>query len=559
MKTRAGIWNDLKTKGACDVLILGGGVNGAGLMRELALQGVSCVLVDKSDFAAGASSASSRMIHGGLRYLENAEFKLVTESIAERNRLLQYAPHFVAPLKTTIPIKSWFSGMIKTPLVFFGLPVTPGGRGAVIVKMGLLFYDLITARDRRTPRHFFTSRHKSLAEIPGLADDIACTATYWDAWISQVERLCVDLIAEACRENPDCRALNYVMARKDSRDRVTLRDGLSGEELALQPAVVANATGAWVDVTNQTLGFDSRFMGGTKGSHLVINNPALYDALGDRMIYYEHADGRICIAFRFMNKVIVGSTDIRVADPDQAACEEREIDYMLTTLQGVFPKLTVARRDIVYTFCGVRPLPASDLDYTSRVPRSHRVAVAPPADGRAFAIYSLIGGKLTTFRALAEQAADLLLPALKKSRSVSTAARPYPGAKDFPGDASQKKRWIQRVAAASGLGAPQVANLLTRYGTEAEHLLGQDAAAWRQPLSSLPHYCVGEIRHIARHEWICHLSDLVRRRSTITILGEAGEAVLRELAGIAGAVLGWDGERQRAEISRARKEATGTG
>ncbi len=557
MKSRAETWDDLKRKRACDVLILGGGVNGAGLMRELALQGLSCVLVDKSDFAAGASSTSSRMIHGGLRYLENAEFALVKEAVTERNRLLRHAPHFVRPLKTTIPIKSRLAGMIKSPMVFFGLPVTPGGRGAVIVKMGLLFYDLITARHRQTPRHFFTSRDKSIQEIPGLVDDISCTATYWDAWISQAERLCVDMIAEACRENTECLALNYVTARKNGSDTVILHNASNGEETAIKPAVVVNATGAWVDFANRALGFESRFMGGTKGSHLVVDNRELYHALGDRMIYYEHLDGRICITFRFMDKVIVGSTDIRVADPDQAECEDQEIDYMLTTLQGVFPKLAISRGDVVYKFCGVRPLPASGLDYTSRVPRSHRVDVAGPADGRDFPIYSLIGGKLTTFRALAESAADLILPALKKSRSVSTAERPYPCAEDFPVGEPAQKLWTQRVAASSGLDEKQVANLLARYGTATESLLGEDPAAWRQPLQSLPDYCVGEIRFIARHECICHLSDIVRRRSIITILGAAGNAALQEIADIAGDILGWDGERRRTEIEMAAKEAAG--
>lgn len=150
MKKRTAIWRRLKGKDSCEVLILGGGINGTGLLRDLAAQGVSCVLVDKSDFTAGASSASSRMIHGGLRYLENAEFKLVREAVTERNRLLRCAGHFVRPLKTSIPLDSWLGGMIKSPLVFLGLPVTVGGRGAVVVKFGLWFYDFITEKiDRR--------------------------------------------------------------------------------------------------------------------------------------------------------------------------------------------------------------------------------------------------------------------------------------------------------------------------------------------------------------------------------------------------------------------------
>jgi glycerol-3-phosphate dehydrogenase len=557
MKTREAIWSGIKADPVCDVLILGGGVNGAGLLRELALQGIRCILVDKDDYAAGASSKSSRMIHGGLRYLENAEFQLVSEAVCERNLLLKYAPHYVGPLRTTIPITSWFDGLIKSPLVFFGLPATPGGRGAVIVKLGLCFYDLITGKNRQTPRHFFLSKARSLAEIPGLKTGIVCTATYWDAWISQPERLCVDMAREACRAMPACAALNYVTAEKADRDRVLLRDTAGGETLTVRPKVVVNATGAWIDSANRALGVETRFMGGTKGSHLVIDNRALYDALGDRMVYYEHADGRICITFRFMDKVIMGSTDIRVANPDDAMCEDAEIDYMMTTLKGVFPDLKLSHDDIVHVFCGVRPLPASGLDYTGRVPRAHHLALSESDNTRGFPIYSMIGGKLTTFRAFAEQVADTLLARLGKRRVVSTRERVYLGAEGYPKGEAEKRQWIGRVAAANGLAAERVAALLDRYGTEAERLAQRREPQWRIPLNALPDYTVGEILMIAESEQVLHLSDLVRRRSVITLLGLANETALAELAEIVGDVLGWDAERCKQEVDLALREARG--
>lgn len=557
MKTRDEVWSGIKADPACDVLILGGGVNGAGLLRELALQGVRCILVDKDDYAAGASSKSSRMIHGGLRYLENAEFKLVSEAVHERNLLLKHAPHYVGPLRTTIPITSWFAGLIKSPLVFFGLPVTPGGRGAVIVKLGLCFYDLITGKSRQTPRHFFLSKAKSLAEIPGLKSEIVCTATYWDAWISQPERLCVDMAREACRMMPSCAALNYVTAERRDRDHILLRDRVSGETLAVRPKVVVNATGAWVDFANRALGLETHLMGGTKGSHLVIDNASLYDALGDRMVYYEHVDGRICITFRFLDKVIMGSTDIRVANPEDAVCEDAEIDYMMTTLKGVFPSLKLSRADIVHVFCGVRPLQASGLGYTSRVPRAHHIALAEPDDVRGYPVCSMVGGKLTTFRAFAEQVADTLLPRLGRSRAVSTRDKAYHGAEGYPKGDAEKLQWIGRVAAANGLSPERVDALLERYGTEAERLAQRRESEWQMPLKALPDYTVGEIRMIAESEQVLHLSDLVRRRSVITLLGRASETALSELAGIVGDVLGWDADRRKQEVDLALREAKG--
>lgn len=556
MKRRKAIWDDLKAAGSCDVLILGGGINGAGLLRDLALQGVHGVLVDKDDFAAGASSKSSRMIHGGLRYLENAEFKLVMEAVNERNRLLKYAPHFVGPLRTTIPIKSWFTGLIKSPMVFFGLPVTPGGRGAIIVKLGLTFYDLISGKRRCTPRHYFTLKSKSLQEISGLRTDIVCMATYWDAWVSQTERLCFDMIGQACRGNSQCKALNYVTARKCGRDEVCLCDEVTGEETTIRPKMVVNATGAWIDITNRTLDLESHLMGGTKGSHLVVDNPALYEALGDRMVYYEHADGRICITFRFMGKVIVGSTDMRVEDPDQAACEDEEIDYMMTTLKGVFPGLDLSEDDIVFTFCGVRPLPSSGLDYTGRVPRSHRLDISEPDEQRGFRIYSMIGGKLTTFRTFAEQTADNILAQLGMTRTVSTEELSYRGATDYPTGESERQAWIQRVARANDLEEKRVADLLGRYGTEAEPFAREKGTSWRTPLRSLPDYTIGEIEYLAEKECVRHLSDLVRRRSVITMLGQATETALAELAEIVGATLEWDEQQRDEEIKLALREAT---
>ncbi len=557
MRTRESAWGGIKADPACDVLILGGGVNGTGLLRELALQGLRCFLVDKDDYAAGASSKSSRMIHGGLRYLENAEFKLVSEALHERNLLLKYAPHYVGPLRTTMPITSWFAGLIKSPLVFFGFPVTPGGRGAVIVKLGLCCYDLITRKDRQTPRHFILSKAKSLAEIPELKRDIACTLTYWDAWISQPERLCLDMARDACRSMPTCAALNYVNVEKSDRDHVVLRDQVSGETIAVCPKAIVNATGAWVDYTNKMLGADTHFMGGTKGSHLVIDNPSLYDALGDRMVYYEHTDGRICIVFRVLDKVIMGSTDIRVVHPDDAVCEDSEIDYMMQTLKGVFPGLKLSHDDIVHVFCGVRPLPASGLDYTSRVPRSHHLATSEADANRSIPIYSMIGGKLTTFRAFAEQVADKLLASFGKKRLASTRDRFYYGVVGYPKGEAEKQLWIARVAATSGLAAERVTALLERYGTEAERLAQQPEPDWRLALKALPDYTVGEIRMIATQEQVLHLSDLVRRRSVITLLGRASEAALNELTEIVGDSLGWDAQHRSREVALALTEARG--
>ncbi|MBL7115936.1 MAG: glycerol-3-phosphate dehydrogenase/oxidase [Kiritimatiellae bacterium] len=552
MKKRSVVWEDLKRRKSCQVLILGGGVNGTGVFRDLALQGIDCVLVDKDDFSAGASSKSSRMIHGGLRYLENAEFKLVKEAVYERNRLLRQAAHFVSPLKTTIPIDSWLSGLLKAPLLFFGVHVKVGGRGACIVKLGLTFYDILTGKQRQTPRHFFLSKKESLKQIPGLRDRITCTANYWDAMITQSERLCLEMIEEGCLENQDCAALNYVNVSRKGDDAVVLTDLESGEETSICPKIVVNATGAWVDLANAALGAESHFMGGTKGSHLVIDNQDLYDQISDRMVYYEHEDGRICIVFRFMDKVIMGSTDLRVANPDDAECEDSEIEYMMTTLKGVFPGLVISREDIVFKFCGVRPLPSSKDQYTSRVARSHSMKVSEPDDSRRFPIYSMIGGKLTTFGAFAEQVTDKILVKLGEARKMPVGERPYLGARNYPIDDRAKEAWLKGLGE---LDREYASVLLERYGTLAAEMVTAKGDAMKVALKVLPGYSVGEIEYMAEHECIRHLSDLTRRRSVITLTGRSTEATLAELADIVGDLLGWDAGRRREELHGALAEA----
>ena len=178
---RASTLENLREHPQVDVLIVGGGINGIGTFRDLALQGVNVLLVEKGDYCSGASAASSHMVHGGIRYLENGEFRLVREAVHERNRLIDNAPHYVHPLPTTIPIFKRFSGMLNAPLKFLGMLTKPSERGAVIIKLGLMMYDAYTKAQATVPVHRFEGRTRSLARYPKLNPDICYTATYYDA------------------------------------------------------------------------------------------------------------------------------------------------------------------------------------------------------------------------------------------------------------------------------------------------------------------------------------------------------------------------------------------
>src|SRR5689334_8785928 len=212
------ILHALKEDPNVSVLIVGAGINGIGTFRDLAVNGVDVLLVDRSDFCSGASSASSHMAHGGIRYLENGEFRLVREAVQERNRMIKNAPHIVKPLPTTIPIFRYFSGMLNAPLKFLGWMDKPSERGSLIIKLGLMMYDAYTGANRTVPRHQFLSRGASLGRWKQLNPEIVNTATYYDGLISNPERLALELVLDAEAENTNARALNYMSMISGEKD-----------------------------------------------------------------------------------------------------------------------------------------------------------------------------------------------------------------------------------------------------------------------------------------------------------------------------------------------------
>ena len=519
------------------VLIIGGGINGIGLFNELALQKIDVLLVEKTDFCAGTSAAMTRIIHGGLRYLENAEFRLVHEALGERNRLLRNAPHYVKPLPTTIPITSWTAGIVAGIRNLLNWPTKPGNRGALIIKTGLTLYDLLAGKSPM-PRHRFRFRRAALALRPALNPDVICTATYYDSKITYPERLCLELVQDAEAAFSGAHALTYVRALSASGGAVVLRDEISGETCEVRPKIVVNATGAWIDFTNRDIGRESRFIGGTKGSHIVLDHPELAAATGEDMIYFVNRDGRICIFYVVDGKVIAGATDIPADDPE-TVCDEGEVDYLLQSLQQAFPSIHVDRSHVVFRFCGVRPLPRSNALTPGQISRDHSFPVLPAGNGIDFPVYSLVGGKWTSFRALAEQTADAILRVLGRPRVRSSADLPIGGGKGYP-----------RLPEGTGLPQQRLLVLLERYGTVADRVAAYMQAGLDAPLASHAGYSRREIEYMALNERVVHLDDLIMRRTLIGILGELNLPLLKELAAIVSRVLEWPEEKTAAEIER---------
>ena len=547
----------LKDRPYADVLIIGGGINGLATFRDLALQGVDVALVERDDFISGASAASSHMIHGGIRYLENGEFRLVNEAVTERNGLLHVAPHYVRPLQTTIPIFSTFSGVLSAPLRF----LRHGGgkhteRGAALIKIGLVIYDSFSrggafAGQGRVPRHTFRARKRSLQDLPDLNPAVKYTATYWDASLHDPERLAIDVLRDGRAAGADrARAVNYTAAVGVEDGKVLLRDVASGEEVRFAASVVINASGPWTDITNEALGDRTRYMGGTKGSHIVLDNPALLAATGGRELFFENADGRIVLIYPLKGRVLVGTTDLEHAMGEPTVCTEAEVDYFIDLIGQVLPEVAVEREQIVYRFSGVRPLPGHGELAPGFVSRDYRIESAALAGTADITVLSLVGGKWTTFRASAENLADHALELLAVPRRRSTRGLPIGGGRGYPMTERARRQWID--ANAGGLEPARVATLLDRYGTVAADVIAAIANdAQDAPLGTVPSFSTGELRHLARTESVVHLDDMLLRRTSLGFIGAVTAESAAEIAQAIAPVMDWDAAQCASETDRA--------
>ncbi|UGS27719.1 glycerol-3-phosphate dehydrogenase/oxidase [Microbacterium resistens] len=535
----------VREAGRTTVLVIGGGINGISTFRELALQGVDVVLAERGDFASGASAASSHMVHGGIRYLENGEFRLVNESVHERNGLLKIAPHYVKPLQTTIPIYSTFSGILSAPLRFLTHKSgKPKERGAFLIKMGLMIYDTFSRDGGTVPRHRFHGRKKSLEALPMLDPKIKYTATYYDASMHDPERLALDVLQDGRAAHPGAVALNYVEAVGRDGDRILLRDLETGTEFGVAADVVVNTSGPWTDLTNEALGTQTRFMGGTKGSHIVLDHPELLAATGGREIFFEHSDGRIVLIYPLKGRVLVGTTDIDADPREIALCTEEEVDYFFELIHHVFPSISVDRGQIVYRFSGIRPLPRHEDTAPGFVSRDYRVEV--DREG-AVPLVSLVGGKWTTFRALGESLSDTVLGLIDRTRTVSTAGRAIGGGRDYPAD-DARDAWLARNLPGAGARAEL---LLARYGTRAAEVWEHIEQGPDTPLAGGA-VSTRELEWMVENELVVRLADIVLRRTSLAFTGDVDEAVLEQLAAALAPLLGWDRARTDAEVDRTR-------
>ena len=534
------------------VVVIGGGINGVGVFRDLCEQGVSCLLVERSDFCSGASAAPSRLIHGGIKYLETGELRLVKQSTLERNRLLLSAPHCVKPIQTVVPARSWLGGILPSIMRFIGLKARLVDRGLLILAGGVMLFDWFGRHQRTMPRATFQWGRSFRKRYPDLASDVCGAAIYYDAKITSPERLGLELVTDGMAACADSLALNYATVERVEGGKLHLRDQSTGAEHTVTADLIVNAAGAWIDVVNRTLGIETAYIGGQKGSHIILENERLKRAIASKMLYFGSADGRIALLYEFLGNILVGSTDLPVTGADNVVCDDAEVDYMLAAVAELFPSIPVTRDQVRYRYSGVRPLPRSGSSDPGSVSRDHSIRKDRLRDAQV-PVWSLIGGKWTTFRGFAEETVDLILRLMHRRRVVDTSIKPIGGGRGYPVDAQARRSLLGRLAA--DVGEARAVVLFERYGTQATGLVDWLALHGDLPLESCSGYSGEEIGYLTSNEMVHRLADILYRRTDIALSGRLTLEVVNEVGGVVARSLGWDDERLGEEVARVVRHA----
>lgn len=482
--------------GSYDLIVIGAGINGAAIAREAALVGLGVLLLEQDDLGSGTSAASTRLIHGGLRYLEHAELGLVYESLHERERLLRLAPHLVTPLGLYLPL---YRG---------------GKRPPWQIRAGMWVYDLLSL-GRSVPRHRMLAEAAVVKALPGLArDGLIGAAHYYDAQIAYPERLIVELVRDAVAHGASLRT----HARVTRIDVVANRtrgvewlgnDGTVGRAEA--PRIV-NATGPWVDRVVGDLA-TRKLLGATKGSHLVCRP---FPGAPAQAVYAEAAsDGRPFFVVPWNELYLIGTTDERFdGDPGKIAIDAAEYRYLIEAAEKLFPAAAPLDRYVCYTQAGARPLPRSSASRTAAITRRHLIY----EHRRARGLFSIVGGKLTTHRALAEDVLRRIWPRRDRPFKSATRDRPLPGALD----ATARAELLGALGAL--LGADQAARLWRIYGAQAAAIaaLAQSSKELATVVGPAARLLVAELVYAVQDEWASSLADILLRRSMAGLGADRG-------------------------------------
>lgn len=520
-------------RGQYDLAIIGAGINGAGIARDAALRGLSVLVLDKGDACNATSAASSRLIHGGLRYLEHGEVPLVYESLHERRYLRRIAAHLVQPLRICIPI---YEG---------------GKRGRRVIQLGMIAYDLLSWQ-KTLPRHEMLGRNAIRDAEPGLRrEGLLAAARYFDAQVTYAERLVLENLLAARAAGADVRTyatVTKIAVRDGVIESLSYDDGVSGDPVQVFPRVLVNAAGPWVDEVLATTGLPlPRLIGGTKGSHIVVSR--FGGAPRDAFYVEAAADGRPVFILPWNGLFLIGTTDIRYEDdPSSVRASAAEVDYLLNETNRVFPGAGLTRGHVHYAYSGVRPLPRRRKGPESAITRRH---IIKSHHDVARGLISIIGGKLTTYRSLAEQALDKVGRALdRRLPQCRTHDTLLPGA--F-GLAEAR----ERLAGKAILAQPGIDRLLAIYGGRAAGIarLMDSRPTLARCLDASARVPAAEVAFVIAEEMPRTLTDIVYRRMMIGLDADQGRPLYDEIAAISAAEFGWSDRRRRSELQALREHS----
>lgn len=520
---------------AYDLIVIGGGINGAAVARDAALRGLKTILVEKGDFAGGTTSWSSRLVHGGLRYLEYFEFNLVRESLREREILLRTAPHLVKPISMTIPI--------------YG----SGSRSYWEIQAGMLLYDVLSY-DKSLPNHRMLPAAK-LQQLFRSVTPEGCKggAQYFDAQVEYAERLCLEIVLSAQAAGADM--LNYVTVTQLQQQgkrivSLTCEDSLTGETFTVQShekTVVINTAGPWVDeVCRRAQAEDgpaaiakNRKIGGTKGSHIIVDR---FPGAPESALYVEAlTDGRPFFILPWLGKCLIGTTDLRFdGDLDRVKASNDEVDYLVQETNRVIPSAQLTRQSVKFTYSGVRPLPYAEGKKTSSITRSHVLFDHAPEG--VDNLISLVGGKLTTHRQVGEEMVNAACRKQQRSVTASpTRQAALPGAMK-PTD----ERVLSAIATyLDTVSRATMDHLFSVYGARAIEVMQliQEAPALGEPiLPTLPDV-KAQVVYAIRSELAHTILDICRRRTAVAMQGDYGKTAARAVADTLRDHCGWTTEK----------------
>ena len=514
-----------------DVLVVGGGIVGCGIARDASLRGLSVGLVEREDIGAGTTSRSTRLIHGGLRYLELLDFGLVRTDMREREILLRIAPHLVRPLPFLVPMYGW--------------PTWKRDR----LKVGMVVYDLLSY-DKSLPWHRFYSRAETLDEEPGLNPrGLQGAARYYDCQVEFPERLALANAIDAAEHGALIRT--YTAVEQFCRDGnrvvgVEARDIRSDRRVVIRASVVVNATGPWLDRSLAGVENEHRpLLRTTKGVHLVM--PHMTD---NAILLLAQRDSRVFFVVPWFGYSLVGTTDTDYPDdPTRAHVEEPDVSYLLRETASALPG--AERAPVYYGMAGVRALVRKEGVKEGQVSRKHAIrdhARTGGPDG----LVSVLGGKITAYRDIAEEVTDVVADHLGRREKCHTAKVALPGGDAVPDEAVSG---LRTRGEALGLSEGQLRHLVHLYGSRARDVL---ILAERRPRLAAP-FCEhgptirAQATYAALDEAATTLADVLLRRAPIGLASCLGLDCLDVAADMVGQALRWDDERRRREIKAYRQ------